>query len=192
MKLNNNINYIVSGTERSGTSLMMQLLDKGEVPIAYDTKRKPDINNPRVYYELEGGKIIKKIIDNTFDFDKYTGKFIKITAYGLQYLPVYEYKRYKIIYMYRNIDEIVESMNKMSDKTFDSYETKELLIKLKISAIDTMRLREDIEYKIISYNGLLKDHNNPNELDNIKYFLPDFNVNEAKKVIDEKLYRNRK
>jgi len=192
MKLNNNINYIVSGTERSGTSLMMQLLDKGEVPIAYDTKRKPDINNPRGYYELEGGKIIKKIIDNTFDFDKYTGKFIKITAYGLQYLPVYEYKRYKIIYMYRNIDEIVESMNKMSDKTFDSYETKELLIKLKISAIDTMRLREDIEYKIISYNGLLKDHNNPNELDNIRYFLPDFNVNEAKKVIDEKLYRNRK
>ena len=34
--LNNEINYIVSGLERSGTSLMMQVLHKGGLPVTYD------------------------------------------------------------------------------------------------------------------------------------------------------------
>jgi hypothetical protein len=45
--LDNEINYIVSGLERSGTSLMMQMLQQGGLPVAYDDSRAADENNPR-------------------------------------------------------------------------------------------------------------------------------------------------
>ena len=62
MKLEDNTNYIVSGLERSGTSLVMQILDAGGVPCAFDTSSRPlDDNNPRGYFELEGGKIISRL-----------------------------------------------------------------------------------------------------------------------------------
>ena len=82
MKLEKNINYIVSGLERSGTSMLMQILKAGSVPISYDKSRKPDENNPKGYFELEGGKIINKLIDSDFPLDRFKGEFIKITAFG--------------------------------------------------------------------------------------------------------------
>jgi len=58
MKLNSDVNYIVSGLERSGTSMLMQILEASGTPMAIDTKsRPPDDNNPKGYFELEGGKI---------------------------------------------------------------------------------------------------------------------------------------
>jgi len=49
---------IVSGLPRSGTSLMMQMLDKGGIEAVTDRLRTPDVDNPRGYYEFE---IVKKI-----------------------------------------------------------------------------------------------------------------------------------
>jgi hypothetical protein len=65
--LNNEINYSVSGLERSGTSLMMQMLHKGGLPVAFDDSRAADENNPRGYYELEGGKIINCLMDGSLE-----------------------------------------------------------------------------------------------------------------------------
>ena len=78
MKLDENINYIVSGLERSGTSMLMQILLAGGVPVFFDRSRPIDENNPKGYYELEGGKIINKLMDGTFPLHEYKGKFIKI------------------------------------------------------------------------------------------------------------------
>src|SRR5579871_6487722 len=50
---------IVSGLPRSGTSLMMQMLDKGGIEVVSDNIRTPDTDNPRGYYELEQVKQIK-------------------------------------------------------------------------------------------------------------------------------------
>jgi cystathionine beta-lyase len=44
---------IVSGVPRSGTSLLMQLLDAGGIPALSDGARPPDSANPRGYYEHE-------------------------------------------------------------------------------------------------------------------------------------------
>ena len=72
MKLDENINYIASGIERSGTSLLMQILEAGGLPMAFDTdSRPPDDNNPRGYFELEGGKIISRLMKNTFPLADY-------------------------------------------------------------------------------------------------------------------------
>ena len=129
MKLDSDVNFIVSGLERSGTSMLMQILEAGGVPMAFDTaSRPPDDNNPKGYFELEGGKVINKLIDNTFTLTDYQGQFIKITAYGLKFLPP---GNYKVVYSQRNIDEILDSMEKMAKVHDDSREeTREVFVKL--------------------------------------------------------------
>ena len=61
MKLNENVNYIISGQERSGTSMLMQILNAGCIPTAFDKSRPADDHNIKGYYELEGGKIINRL-----------------------------------------------------------------------------------------------------------------------------------
>jgi len=178
---------IVSGLERSGTSLLMQILDAGGASIAYDTSRVPDKNNPKGYYELEGGKIINKLMDKSFDFSKYENKFIKITAYGLKYLDDY---KCNIIFSERSIEEILDSMEKMSKKDFDREESRDLLWRLLNNSKLRMYRNSNWNKIFINYNKLI---NNPDdELKKIKKFVSNFNIDKAKKVIDKNLYRNRR
>src|ERR1035441_6163152 len=44
---------IVSGLPRSGTSLMMQMLESGGLPVLSDGERKADTDNPKGYFEWE-------------------------------------------------------------------------------------------------------------------------------------------
>jgi hypothetical protein len=44
---------IVSGLPRSGTSMMMQMLEAGGIPALKDDIREADTDNPRGYYEFE-------------------------------------------------------------------------------------------------------------------------------------------
>ena len=179
------VNYIVSGMERSGTSMMMQILQAGGVAIAYDSVRQPDINNPKGYYELEGGKIINSLMQGMFPLQKYEDIFIKITAYGLKFLPVGDYK---IIYMVRDIDEVLESMQKMSGK-IDKNREKILFEKLNKLCISLMEEREDIDYLIISYNDTIK--NRRETIVKINEFLGGIlDVKDALEAIDVNLYRS--
>jgi len=186
--MNKKINYIVSGLERSGTSLMMQILEAGGIPVAYDDLRKADKNNPKGYYELENGKIIDKLKKKEFQINKYRGKFIKITAYGLQFLPK---GNYDIIYMIRNTDEIIESTIKMSkNKTLINKEDMRMaLILFERGILD----KESSNHKFIPifYKALITKSTRDDELSILKCRYPEFDMEKAKKVIDEKLYRNR-
>lgn len=150
-----NINYIVSGLTRSGTSMLMQILDAGNVEIAFDDKRPPDKYNTNGYYELEGGKIINKLIDKTFPLNKHKGKFIKITSYGLKYLPI---KNYKIIYCERNIEEILNSMERMMNKKDNNREiTKKAFIKLNNTTKSLIENRDDMDCLFVDYNDILSN-----------------------------------
>src|SRR5262249_34304054 len=51
---------IVSGLPRSGTSLLMQMLDRGGLQVVTDNIRTADTDNPRGYYEYEQVKKIKQ------------------------------------------------------------------------------------------------------------------------------------
>jgi hypothetical protein len=190
MKLDSDTNYIVSGLERSGTSMLMQILQAGGIPIMFDRSRKSDKNNPRGYYELDGGKIINKLIEGSFQFNMYKGSFIKITAYGLKFLPI---GIYKIIYSERNIEEILDSMEEMSgieDKA--RYETRKAFLKLNKMIKDTIKKRKDIDVLFINYNDILTD--SIYEIRKILDFLDtsDVDFNLMTKAIDRKLYRKRK
>ena len=189
MILDENVNYIVSGLERSGTSMLMQILHAGEIPVSFDNLRLSDQSNPKGYYELVGGKIINKLIDGTFPLDNYKGKFIKITAYGLKYLPK---GNYKIIYSERNIEEILNSMEKMvgiEDK--NRKETRESFIKLNRMIKKQITSREDMDVLLVNYNKILSD--SEEDIKKIQGFLgvPENTIDKMIKVVDDKLYRQR-
>ncbi len=191
MKLEDNINYIASGLERSGTSLLMQILEAAGVPMSFDTEsRPPDDNNPRGYFELEGGKIISRLMSGAFPLPDYRGRFIKITAFGLKFLPP---GKYRIIYTERNIEEVLDSMEKMArvqDK--DREETRASFVKLNAMIKDSISKRDDVEALFVDYNRIVVDPKP--EIRKIRDFLGADACVEAAMVaaVDQKLYRKRR
>jgi hypothetical protein len=190
IKLDEKVNYIVSGQERSGTSMLMQILNAGSIPTAFDESRPADNHNIKGYYELEGGKIINKLISNEFPMGKYKGNFIKITAYGLKYLPPGDYK---IIYTERDIEETLDSIEKMvGKKEINRNETRDNIIKLNNLIKKEIQLRSDVHVLFVNYNNILE---NPKEnIINILKFLnlPDDNIQKMIDSIDLKIYHHRR
>ena len=190
MILDQDINYIISGLERSGTSMLMQILRAGDIPIYHDNTRPADESNPKGYYELAGGKIINKLMDGSFPVKDHKGKFIKVTSFGLKYLPP---GKYKIIYSERNIEEILDSMEKMiGEKDPNREETKISFVKLNNMIKEYIHEREDMDIMLINYNNILSD-----PIENISKILkflkaPDNLLEKMIKIVDKKLYRQRR
>jgi len=184
-------NHIVSGLERSGTSLMMQILEESNVPVSYDNSRLPDEHNPKGYYELHSGKIIKEIESLSFDFDRYSNSYIKVTCFGLLNLP--KNRKYKVIYMVRNIDEVVESSKRMMSEIARKKlgnKIKTPLAKLNNHVLEYMDSDDRFTYTIINYNNLI---NNPEEeLKKLKEFENRIDIEKSIRVINPELYRCRK
>ena len=81
---------IVSGLPRSGTSMMMKMLETGGLKPLTDNLRVADEHNPKGYYELEA---VKKIDENKEWLKDAQGKVVKIISKFLQSLPsIYTYK----------------------------------------------------------------------------------------------------
>src|SRR5438132_4925872 len=99
---------IVSGLPRSGTSLMMQMLDNGGVPVVTDNIRAADTDNPRGYYEFER---VKKIKQDASWLPATRGKAVKMVSQLLYDLPAGE--NYRVIFMERDLDEVLASQEKM-------------------------------------------------------------------------------
>jgi len=178
---------IVSGLPRSGTSLMMQMLAKGGVEILTDENRKADDSNPKGYYEYDPVMSIHK--DNSW-LDKAQNKGVKIIAPLLQYLsPKF---RYKIIFMTRDLNEVVKSQQIMRGKDpdtlpihlFDAY--KRLL--------DSVRIWDDkepgVEMIYLNYKDVVNDP--ISAIDTVTAFIGvDLDKEAMATCVDKKLYRNR-
>src|SRR5262245_31100793 len=81
---------IVSGLPRSGTSLMMQMLAAGGMPVLSDGERQADIDNPRGYLEWER---IKQLPKDLTVIDGAEGKAVKVISQLLLSLPpTHEYR----------------------------------------------------------------------------------------------------
>ena len=180
--------YLVSGLPRSGTSMLMQVLDAGGMPVASDGKRKPDRSNPKGYLEVES--IIDKLKADPEIVFNYEEKVLKVIAYGLQHLPP---GSYKVIYVDRNIDEILDSMEEMmraEDEERD--ETKQAFIKLNNKTKADIKEREDMKVLFVNYNDILSS---PREhLEEIHRFFGERNLDLEKMIesVDKNLYRQRR
>jgi LPS sulfotransferase NodH len=100
---------IVSGLPRSGTSMMMKILEAGGMQIFTDNLRLADEDNPKGYYELEQVKALKDG-DDAWLKDA-PGKVVKVISSLLEFLPA-TYK-YKVVFMRREIAEILASQKQM-------------------------------------------------------------------------------
>lgn len=101
---------IVSGLPRSGTSLMMQMLDAGGMFCLTDKVREADGNNPMGYFELESVKVLHR---DASVLDEAGGKVVKIVAPIIPKLPEGGQYLYRIIFMERNLDEVLSSQSAM-------------------------------------------------------------------------------
>ncbi len=99
---------IVSGLPRSGTSLMMQMLQAGGVEVVSDHTRSSDLNNPQGYLEDER---VKRLGIDAEWMPEARGKCVKVVSQLLRYLPATE--RYRIIRMQRPLTEVVVSQRVM-------------------------------------------------------------------------------
>jgi hypothetical protein len=101
---------VVSGLPRSGTSMMMKMLEAGGIPVFADGIRQADEDNPLGYYEFEEVKSLLKDEDKSW-LAKSRGKAIKIVSTLLPGLPDKYF--YRVIFMHRHLDEVIPSQNKM-------------------------------------------------------------------------------
>lgn len=99
---------IVSGLPRSGTSMMMRVLEAGGMPVLVDGVRRADDDNLHGYYELE---VVKKLPHDTSWLGEARGKAVKIISRLLEGLPPGE--RYKVVFMRRPIEEVLRSQEVM-------------------------------------------------------------------------------
>lgn len=100
---------VVSGLPRSGTSLMMKMLNAGGVPILVDHLRTADDDNPQGYYEYEP---VKQLDKGQVDWlPKAQGKAVKVISALLPHLPL-DYN-YQVIFMQRRLAETLASQHKM-------------------------------------------------------------------------------
>jgi hypothetical protein len=99
---------VVSGLPRSGTSMMMQMLAAGGMPVLADAGRPADEDNPRGYYELEAVKHTRR--DPSWLLEA-PGKAVKIVHVLLYDLPAD--RAYRILLMRRDLREVVASQRVM-------------------------------------------------------------------------------
>ncbi|MAG38529.1 nucleotide pyrophosphatase [Candidatus Woesearchaeota archaeon] len=182
------VNYIVSGFARSGTSMVMQILSKANMNIATDNQRESDSNNPKGYFEVTN--IINKIIKNSNIVEEYDYKVLKLLNYGLRFLPK---RDYKIVYIERDINEILDSSEKMIGKVDDNRDkTKNAVLKLNYDCKKLLKLRQDFNFIILNYKDFIEKPSKT--IDKLISFF-DIELDKKKAMIsavDKKLYRNKK
>ncbi|MFP4001269.1 MAG: sulfotransferase [Thermoplasmata archaeon] len=182
---------VVSGLPRSGTSMMMKMLEKGGIEVLTDQEREADEDNPKGYYEYER---VKQLPEDTAWLNKAEGKAVKVLGELIKHLP--EGYHYKIVFMERNLEEIIESQTKMlkrkgedpdeisKDELRETFKNYRKILKKQISNHPNM------EVIYISYNDIMS-HPEPVIESISAFFEGGLDTKNMLSVIDEELYRNR-
>jgi len=90
--------------------MVMKMLEAGGLEVMSDRVRAADEDNPNGYYELERVMRLNVDEDRAWLIEA-RGKGIKIISSLLTYLP--ESNNYQVIFMHRNLDEVIRSQNAM-------------------------------------------------------------------------------
>ena len=181
---------IVSGLPRSGTSMMMRMLEAGGIPALTDKERIPDEDNPNGYYEFEDVKSIE-----SYDqwIDQAPGSSVKMVYSLLKHLPID--REYRVVFMRRHTDEILQSQKKMLERngieTDIPDDVMKMMFERKLNQFYAW-LPSQTHLKLInvSYNELLA---NPQAtIGQINHHFEDTLKAEAMQaMIDQNLYRHR-
>lgn len=108
---------VVTGVPRSGTSMVMRMLEAGGVEVTTDAVRRPDEDNPVGYFEVERVKRLEQDLDKSW-LRQSRGKAIKVVSHLLRALPHDNF--YKVILCERDLDEVLSSQNTMLERRGES------------------------------------------------------------------------
>jgi hypothetical protein len=183
---------IVSGLPRSGTSMMMKMLEAGGLTVMTDAIRQADIDNPKGYYEYERVKNLEKETDKSYVREA-RGKVLKVISFLLKDLPEDNY--YRVIFMRRHLDEVISSQNKMLDRrgedAIQDRETMAEAYRNHLAAVKILiRKRPNLEMLEFRYDEAVR---NPKDAArSVNVFLGGkLDEGAMSRVIDGELYRNR-
>lgn len=185
---------IVSGLPRSGTSLIMQMLHAGGLEAVTDEIREADVDNPKGYYELEKVKELDKGGDKSW-LAEHKGKVIKIISFLLRDLPLD--LNYKVVFVLRDIDEIIVSQNKMLARrkevgsTVSDEEMKKNYDMHLRKVRYLLKHTPNFETLYVNYRDIIE---NPSEQAEqlSKFFNGKLDINAMSTVVSKDLYRNRR
>ena len=182
---------IVSGLPRSGTSLMMQILEAGGLAILKDDIREADADNPKGYYEFER---VKQVAQDQAWLQDAQGKAVKMVSALLLDLP--DTYTYRVIFMRRKMQEILASqktMLKRSGKPTDAIGDDKMaaLFRKHLGQVEKwMGEQPDVQVLYVSYNELIADP--IHQIERINQFLGnELDAGKMASVIDRTLYRQR-
>lgn len=181
---------IVTGLPRSGTSMMMKMLEAGGIPALCDGVRSADNDNPNGYYEYER---VKQTRQDASWLKHAEGRAVKM-VYSLLYdLPANQ--TYDVVFMRRNLTEILVSQRRMLRNLGHS------------SEIDDARMGRLFEHEIAKFQSWIAKATHINALEVLyndvasgqtepfhqinRHLQQRLNVSSMTAVVDPSLYRNR-
>ena len=183
---------IVSGLPRSGTSMMMKMLEATKIPVLTDEIREADEDNLKGYYEDERAKTLHK--DNSW-IGEAEGKAVKVISYQLPHLPPDH--QYSILFMERKIEEVLASQRKMMERRGEPQDDvpdsvmSEVFKKHLDEIYEWLGKQPNIQTLYISYNDTLDDPETTAEKVE-KFLKKSLDIEKMMQIVDPKLYRQRK
>ncbi len=182
---------IVSGLPRSGTSLLMQMLAAGGLPLLSDGVRKADEDNQRGYYELEAVKKTKRDASWLADAPGKVVKMVYLLLYDLP--PDYQYR---VVFLQRRLEEVLASQKIMLQRQgkptgADDDAMLRIFRKELAKAQEWLRAQPNFSVHYVNYNQLVVRPQVPAA--GIDEFLGGgLNVEAMAAAVDPAQYRNRR
>jgi sulfotransferase family protein len=182
---------VVSGAPRSGTSMMMRMLEAGGIPPLTDGVRVPDRDNPRGYLEYEP---VKRTKHDASWLATANGRAVKMVHLLLRDLPAD--RPYRVVLMRRDPREMVASQRLMLERLGRdagalSDERRAEIFAAQLDETERwLRSQASFSCLAMDYNELLA---NPRpHVERLVAFLGgDLDAAAMAAVVDPSLYRNR-
>jgi hypothetical protein len=182
---------IISGLPRSGTSLMMQMLAAGGMPILSDGERRADVDNPRGYLEWER---IKQLPRDPACIAEAEGKAVKVISQLLLSLPPEH--QYRVIFMQRALPEVMASQDEMLRRrgTFDPNGDNSVVARAfqdHLYQVDVwFNSKPNVAMTRVQYHSVLREPKATAE-SIAKFLQVPLDVEAMARQVDETLYRQR-
>lgn len=183
---------VVSGLPRSGTSMAMKMLEAGGLRTVVDNVRTADEDNPKGYFEDERVKDLAQTEDRSWVTEA-RGRVVKVVSSLLNYLPETNY--YKVVFMRRNLHEVLASQAKMLTRRGEVHDTPDdSLLKMYSQHLEKvdfqLRFRSNFDVLYLEYAEVVA---NPRQAaEQMDEFLGGaLDVEAMVTVVDRQLYRNR-
>ncbi|HSB10699.1 MAG TPA: sulfotransferase [Blastocatellia bacterium] len=183
---------IVSGLPRSGTSMMMKMLEAGGLEPLTDNIRAADDDNPKGYFEFER---VKQIEHDRGWLEDARGRVVKLISALLKHLP--DGYTYKVVFMRRNMQEILDSQRQMMIRRGEPTDTvpddkMAAMFEKHLAQVESwLSSQSNIETIYVSYNEVIADSRS--QAERINSFLGrSLDVDDMVGVVDRALYRQQR